>query len=153
MNNQIVHEISPLYNYHQSLYFALLGQKSPEKADQKRIESAIPEKLYHYKFLLHPYRLAVMKMLYNHSRLSSLEIKETLSLSWSDYNNVVNALKKRGYVTVNDDFEDSVVRRFVFLEEAGRLDFQALEHLLRQFLDNAPIVADDDHDSSLMYPM
>lgn len=107
--------------------------------------------MYQYRFLLHPYRLAIMKLLNKYIRLSSLEIKEKLNLSWGEYSNTITSLKKKGYISYSDDFDENSVRRFIHLEEPGRQDFEKLTKLLADFLFYSTDIIDDvDYDNT--YP-
>jgi DNA-directed RNA polymerase specialized sigma subunit len=91
-------------------------------------------------------------MLYTSTKLSSLEIKERLNLSWTEYYNAVNALNKADLIQILEDFdENSLKRQFIVIEDKGRDEYDALISLIDQFVQLAKEFMPNQLDDKL-YP-
>lgn len=128
-----------------------MGQSNRRlKSKERDIQALIPNEMHKYRFILHPFRLSMLKLLDAHFELSSQEIKQTLDLSWSDFSVNINALKKKEYVTVRDDFDDTGRKRqYVTLAKRGEEEYKQLKKLLEQFLTSTANIVIDDSD---LYP-
>ena len=131
--------IQELFQSQSTLYFLLMGQSSiKDKHVENEIKKAIPHKIYDFKFLLQPVRLSITKVLFENIRLSSVELKEILEVSWNEYRNNITALQKKRYVDIVEGFEDAKVTQFVSLTQLGIESYKILTDLLHLFLDNTP---------------
>jgi hypothetical protein len=117
------------------LYTLLIGKsKSINKDIDEKLISNIPLDMLQYKFLMHPTRLAIMKLLFTYDRLSSIEIKSTLQISWSEYQTHIRALQTKLLIKVSDDFDNGSLKQFVYLEPQGRTEYQNLLFMLEEFV-------------------
>ena len=112
----------------------------------------ISEEMSKYRFIMHPFRLSMMKLLYDNYKMSSIDIKEALKLSWADYSNFIKSLKKKEYVSIKEEFDEDSKRQFVYLEEAGRRDYENLVNLLNKFLDKSSEIYPIDSTDDELYP-
>ncbi|MHA2031057.1 MAG: transcriptional regulator [Candidatus Kariarchaeaceae archaeon] len=119
-------------------YIAVLGQSELDESEwKKEIPDKLPPGLIQYRYLMSPIRLSMMKLLYKNFSLTSIEIKNELSISWGDYANHINSLEKRKFVSIQTEFREAVPRQIVYLEELGRQEYEALIELLEKFLETA----------------
>ena len=127
----------------ESLFYALVigSSKSVKNEANKVVLTDIPLEMFQYKFLMNPVRLAIIKMLYVYEKLTSVQIKTSLEISWSDYHTNIRALQSKSYVSVKEEFDEEQLRQFVYIEKNGRQDYQSLVKLLQQF-SNDPLSLD-----------
>ncbi len=63
--------ISEIFQSRTSLYYYVMGQKTIKNNEmQEKIQNAIPKDIYQYKFLLHPVRLSMTKVLYENLKMT-----------------------------------------------------------------------------------
>lgn len=119
---------------------------------EKSYEAEMTARMHHYRHLLHPFRLSVMQLLYTNAKLTSIEIKERLDLSWSDYYNSIRSLEKLGLINVFDDFdEDGSTRQFVMMDQKGKQEYTTFIKLVGQYVDFAKEFI-PDYDGTDLYP-
>jgi DNA-binding MarR family transcriptional regulator len=154
-SKQILQTFSEIFTEKQLMYVAVLGQSKPTDTDwEKQVPKKYRSGLIQYRYLMHPIRLSIMKLLYKNFTLTSQEIKKQLDLSWGDYSNHINSLAKKQFVAIQTEFHDTDQRQVVYLEELGRQEYKALIDLLKEFLKNAEH-ENAEHDlefSDLLYP-
>lgn len=132
---------------------AILGQSDLNESDWiKEIPEKIPPGLIQYRYLMNPIRLSIMKLLYKNFSLTSVEIKNELSISWGDYANHINSLEKRYFVSIQTEFRDAAQCQVVYLEELGRREYATLIDLLQGFLENAKHDFESDKQQSSLFP-
>ena len=129
--------VKELFKSQSVLYYSIIGQsKIPDKDIENEIKKAIPKRIYDYKFLLHPIRLTMIKLLYENLEMNSVELKELMEISWNDYLNHSKSMKKNGYIRIDDGFVDGNKRSILRIEPKGVEEFKALTDLLQLVLDN-----------------
>lgn len=126
--------ISDIFQNRTSAYFYILNQSSKE-IDENTIQPEAQD-IFKYKFLLHPVRLSIMKLLYENIQMTSLEIKEKLGISWNDVGNHITALKEKGYISTDHQFQEGSRKQVVSIEPFGTQEFKVLTELLHLFLDS-----------------
>lgn len=130
--------IKELFQSQTLLYYTLVGQsRLGDKDLESNIRQGIPRNILEFKFLLHPLRLSMTKLLYENLELSSVDIKDILNISWNDYTTHTTALKKKGYINVTDRFIEGNKRQILTLEPKGIQEYKVLLDLLHLFLDNS----------------
>ncbi|MCE7735681.1 MAG: hypothetical protein GPJ54_12435 [Candidatus Heimdallarchaeota archaeon] len=133
---------------------AVLGQsKFNEKDLSEKLNKDIPSEIKKYRFLMHPMRLSIMKQLYKNFTLTSVEIKNEVDMSWGEYASHINSLEKHGFISLHNDFQDGMRVSIVYLEEAGRVEYEALVQLLKNFLEDATHDFFDSKTSNDLYPI
>ncbi|MHA2252225.1 MAG: winged helix-turn-helix domain-containing protein [Candidatus Kariarchaeaceae archaeon] len=145
--------ITQIFNSKKSLYFLFLGHRTRDiNLLEKSYEASMTSAMQQYKHLLHPFRLSIIQLLYINSRLTSIEIKERLDLSWSDFYNSVRRLEKLKLIRVFDDFdEDGSTRQFVILEEEGKQQYGGFINLVGKIVDDVKDLI-PDYDGTDLYP-
>lgn len=142
-----------MFDNNKSLYFTLLGQKSKNTnlLDEK-FEADMKAEMQQFKHIFHPIRLAIMQLLHISSKSSSIEIRNRLDLSMSDYYNSVRSLEKLNFVKVFDDFdENGLTKQFVIMEENGKRVYTKFIKLVGKYVDLAKDFIPDFDDDTL-YP-
>ncbi|MHA2031444.1 MAG: transcriptional regulator [Candidatus Kariarchaeaceae archaeon] len=125
-------------------FLIMLAQQEDEEIF-KTTRDDLPSDMSKYKFLLNPVRLNIMKLLYDNYNLSSVQIKNNLNLSWSDYSHNILALEEREYVIVQTMFQYGTKRTMVYLGDKGKEYYENLIELLHEFLQKQ----DEDYITSL----
>ncbi|MHA2252826.1 MAG: transcriptional regulator [Candidatus Kariarchaeaceae archaeon] len=106
-----------------------------ERYKDQNFKNQIPQELLTYRYLMHPIRLAIMKLLASDDKMRSVEIKHILDISWGEYGNHIKSLEEKGYVELVDEFnEDGHVSQTAYILEAGRTEFIELFELLKKFV-------------------
>ncbi|MCE7734126.1 MAG: helix-turn-helix domain-containing protein [Candidatus Heimdallarchaeota archaeon] len=129
--------VKEIFRSQTNLYFLLMGQHSiPDKKIDREIRNGIPNNLLNYKFLLHPVRLSITKLLYENMEMTSSQIREIVDITWNDYSTHIKALRGKKYIRVTDKFVDGSKKQVVSLEPFGVQEYKILTELLHLFLDN-----------------
>lgn len=130
--------IKELFDSQTVLYYTLIGQsKIGDKEIEEKITDAIPKNLLDSKYLLHPVRMAMLKLLYESLEMSSVELKDIIGITWNDYTTHTVSLKKYGYIRIDDGFIDGKRRQLLSILPKGIEEFKMLMDLLHLFLDNS----------------
>ncbi|MHA2249381.1 MAG: hypothetical protein ACXAD7_03415 [Candidatus Kariarchaeaceae archaeon] len=151
--SQVSDTISDIFNNKKSLYFLFLGHRTSDiNVLEKSYEAEMTSKIQKYRFFLHPFRLSIMQILYTSPKLSSIEIKERLGLSWAYYHNSIRSLVKLNLIRVFDDFdEEGSTRQSVVLEEKGKQEYTSFIKLVGKYVDSAKDFI-PDYDGDELYP-
>ncbi|MHA2252042.1 MAG: transcriptional regulator [Candidatus Kariarchaeaceae archaeon] len=137
-NKHLVGQISEIIDNRPYLFYLVFGQAlSDSKRFEVELKNKFPIDIFNYKFLMQPVRLAITKLLYENSELSSIEIKEILQITWGSYSTHTKALKKKEYILVREEFVDGSVKQILNLSPKGIDQYNSLTDLLQQFLRNA----------------
>lgn len=157
--NHLLVEISQQFNVTEtSIGYLLFNQSQIDEKSEKEIRQAIPQEIINYRYLLHPIRLTIMKLLYNEYQIPSTDIKKALGISWGDFANHSKSLREKGYIEVKDVFNESGIKfQMVYLHEHGREEFEILLGLLQQFLEKGSpfdrlLSEDEPFSSDNLYP-
>lgn len=130
--------IKELFQSQTVLYYTLVGQsKIGDKEIEKEVKGVIPHDIMNYKFLFHPVRLSIIKLLYENLELTSMELKDILRISWNDYYTYAYSLGKKGYIKIEDQFVDGNKRQVLSIENKGIEEYKVLIDLMHLFLDNS----------------
>ncbi|MHA2172436.1 MAG: winged helix-turn-helix domain-containing protein [Candidatus Kariarchaeaceae archaeon] len=111
-----------------------------ERYKDQNYRNQIPQEFLTCRYLMHPVRLAILKLLAGEDKMRSVEIKHILDISWGEYGNHIKSLEEKGYVELVDEFnEDGHVSQTAYIMEAGRTEFLELLELLKKFVaDQSP---------------
>lgn len=90
--------------------------------------------LYKYRFIFNPVRLSIIKWLMRHSRMTTVELKAHLGLSWGVLNTHLEALRKKGYVEINPTINEEGVGTAVYLRPEVSREFNRVISLLKVFI-------------------
>ncbi len=98
-----------------------------------------PPEMLKYKFLMHPVKLAICRVLIENTLISSAEVRKKLGVSWSDYSNQIKALNENGFIDVEDKIVDGSVKQVVSISPSGVEEYNKLISILIAFIDNSPL--------------
>lgn len=117
--------------------FLLLGQNFVGKDNINEIvlREDFPPELLQERFLLHPVRLAMCKILANNPQITSSDLRIRLGISWGDYTGHTKALGEKGYILLEDKIIDGIKKQVISLEPLGITKFRNLVDLLDDYLD------------------
>ncbi|OLS28905.1 MAG: hypothetical protein HeimC2_03430 [Candidatus Heimdallarchaeota archaeon LC_2] len=96
--------------------------------------SKIPEKIFEFKFLMHPVRLSIMKLLVENPYTTSNEIRERLKISWGEFSNHLRNMRKANYIETKDQFIDGIRRQVMVVTDDGNTKYQQLISILTEFI-------------------
>jgi len=94
----------------------------------------IPKEIFELKFLLHPVRMSIMKLVTENPLSTSREIRERLNLSWGEFSTHIGKMKKENYLETKDQFIDGVLRQVMLATEVGNRKYLKLVSTLNEFL-------------------
>jgi hypothetical protein len=132
INNITENTVKRIFNSNTSKYLLVAGNVIRDKPYGSATN--IPPELFEYKALLHPVRMAMMKVLIDNPLMTSVELKEYLNLTWSEYRNQMNVLKKLRYVYITEKFVENSVKQVISVESHGMAEFDKLSKILVEFL-------------------
>lgn len=124
--------IAPIFEGKMSLYYFLLSGQS--KSTHKGSTFEVPAEIYDFKFILHPIRLSILKLLNDYPRMTSIELKHNLKVSWNDLKNHLKILEERVYVVTGKQFVDGSVKKVVEITNLGIQEFITFKELIIKFL-------------------
>lgn len=137
------------------MYLFLLGQKEVRKnlgILEEKLEAALFAELDEYRNILHPLKLSIMQLVYVDNKISSVEVKDKLEISWSDHHRSINSLSKLNFINVIEDFDqEGSKRQFLVITEHGKLEYVRLIKIISKFIDRASELI-PNFDSDLLYP-
>ncbi len=118
---------------------SLLLLLGAHKTDDKYIEELqknMPQDLIKFRYLMHPIRLMIIKLLYSEFSLSSIEIKRVLKITWGEYTSHAKSMQKKGYLDIKEQFTvDASVKQVLFLSEQARVEYEAILELLGDLIE------------------
>lgn len=137
--NQI---LEPVFDNKPSLVYVFIGKNMIEDRKlESKLRSSVPKGLLEFKFLLHPIKLSMMKVLHESMNVSTVELRQELGISWNEFNYHLNQLKKKGYVRVEVDIVDHSFKNVITLETQGIEEFKILQSLLIEFVNSGPDIS------------
>jgi tetratricopeptide (TPR) repeat protein len=102
-----------------------------EELDDKGMEDT-SKQLMEFKFLLNPVKLSIVKILLNHNRFPSAQLRSMLGVSWGKFSTHVDSLVKEGVIRSEKEFVDDKPRTLLSLEPKGYSYFEELRNLLKK---------------------
>ncbi|MCE7734644.1 MAG: hypothetical protein GPJ54_07200 [Candidatus Heimdallarchaeota archaeon] len=139
VSKTIAKEISSVFHNRPSLLYLILSQKNNNPTPtEEELRKSIPIEIFGYKFLMHPVRLAMTKLLFETIELTSIEMKNSLDLSWGDYSSHIKALVKQDYIYIREEFREGSVKQVLTLTDLGHKSYDELKSILFDFLSNSP---------------
>ncbi|MHA2249648.1 MAG: transcriptional regulator [Candidatus Kariarchaeaceae archaeon] len=135
LNKKIIDTLSEVIDYRPYLFYLFFGQSLTDNSKvETDLKYQIPHEIYNFKFLMHPVRLTMVKLLIDKIELNSIEIKGLVNISWGAYSNHVKSLKKKGYIDIREEFKDGSVRQIISLTPFGIKQYNSLSNLLDRFI-------------------
>ncbi|MCE7733496.1 MAG: hypothetical protein GPJ54_01370 [Candidatus Heimdallarchaeota archaeon] len=101
------------------------------------LDKVIPHELYDYKFLLHPMRLAMCRILIEHTTVATKKLREMMGLSWSDLSTHTRAMKDKNLIHIEESTEDGKFVQVISLEPLGVINYQKLTQILLEVIDES----------------
>lgn len=132
INSATKNTVKRIFNGDTSKYLLVAGNVFRDKKYGSATD--VPPELFECKPLLHPLRMAMMKVLIDNPLMTSVELKEYLDLSWSEFRTQMTVLKKLKYVHVTDKFIENNVKQVISVEAYGITEFNKLSKALFEFL-------------------
>lgn len=150
---EVSERISNIFTNKKSLYFLFLGHKTQDiNLMNNKLEAEMTSEMHNYRHIIHPFKLSIMNLLFTNPKISSIEVRNRLGLSMSEYYNTIRSLEKRKFIQVFDDFgEDGSTRQFVMLEDTGRDIYSNFIKLIGRYTDKIKDFI-PDYDGTDLYP-
>lgn len=92
-------------------------------------------KLLPLKFILNPVRLFVIRILNSYFRYPASELRKMLNIPWGTFNDHLEALKKRGLIESQREFDNHCPRNIIYLTSNGASEYSKLESILQCIID------------------
>ena len=109
-----------------------------EKIDPE-LAKEFPAEILDQKFLLHPVRMSICKLLSEYQNITSMELRGKLGVSWSDFSAHTKALKEKGFIHVEDRVIEDSFRQVISFEPLGLEKYEKLVDILIEFIDQSSI--------------
>lgn len=139
LNDSTKSIVQQIFGPYTSSYF-VIGKNfiQKEKIDPE-LAKEFPSEILDHKFLLHPVRLSICKLLSEYMSLTSNELRKKLGISWSDFSTHSKALKEKGLVHLEDKIIDGSFRQMISFEPLGLEKYENLIDILIEFIDKSSI--------------
>lgn len=123
------------------LSLLMLITKNAKKIGPEDIKETIPPELMDHKYLIHPVRMSILKLLILNDQLPSSEIRQLLGITWGEYYSNLKSMEERGYIEVENTLNlEANLLVTIEITELGRSSYEELIELLKLFTDReAPI--------------
>jgi DNA-binding MarR family transcriptional regulator len=105
------------------------------KEKEINILGDVPNELINEKFILHPIRLAMLKLLAINPGVTPSELKKTLDISWGAYSSNIKALEDRGLCLMKDEVINNSFKQVIKITPQGISKYNYITELLAQYLD------------------
>ncbi|MCE7735556.1 MAG: helix-turn-helix transcriptional regulator, partial [Candidatus Heimdallarchaeota archaeon] len=120
-------------------YF-VIGQNFISKENiNEKLEKEFPPEMLKHKYLMHPARLAICRVLIQNTIISSAEIRKKLDISWADFSNQIRSLKENELIISEDRIIDGSVKQVVSITPIGIEQYNKLISVLIAFIDESPM--------------
>ncbi|MHA2252776.1 MAG: transcriptional regulator [Candidatus Kariarchaeaceae archaeon] len=112
-----------------------MAETSPEIIDYDSVpfpdnmDKVSPVDLLQYSFILNPIRLLIIKILNDHDKIVSSELRKMLGISWGKFTTHIDALSEKAYLSCSQIFIDGSPKRVFFIEARGRDVFYKLQKI------------------------
>ncbi len=112
-----------------------------DNIDSDEFQASIPNELLSHRYLMHPIRITIMKLLSSNDYLPSFEIRQILGITWGEYNTHLKSLESKGFIEIRNTFsEKAELIITLFVTTKGQYEYQELLDLLVKFTQkDAPI--------------
>ena len=144
-NKQIIKDFSQEFNLsNYGLASLVTGvYRVDSRYQEDDFQKMVPQELLKYRYLMHPTRLSIMKLLNHQTKMRSTEIKHLLNISWGEFSTHTKSLQDKGFIEMIDEFnEDGHVVQTVYIRPKGTTEFLELLTLLQQFVTYMSPVSD-----------
>lgn len=140
-NESIDNIISSFTDVNPEVVYLITGANRCDLSKQlkKEFQSQVPPELYQLKFLLHPVKLSILKILSENVSITNIALKNELGISWADVNNNLKLMRNKDLLRIKDNFVDNNVRKVVYITPHGSKQFDFLRITLMDFLNIADI--------------
>ncbi|MCE7735418.1 MAG: hypothetical protein GPJ54_11110 [Candidatus Heimdallarchaeota archaeon] len=131
--------LQPVFNSNPSIIYVFIANNFIEDGNlEKEIKDEIPKEIFDFKFLLHPVKLSILKILYENVSIISAELRTQLGISWSELTSHLKKLTQKRYIIVEIKFVEGSLKNVVSMEPHGIKEFERLQKALLEFIDSSP---------------
>ena len=136
----------------------LLGQKSDKDPNYiKELQNNLQHELLNYRYLLHPTRLMMLKLLYGEYKLPSSIMRQVLDISWGEFATHRSSLLEKGYIEMSYFSSSGSIDHMLYLTEQGKQEYETVISLLVQLAEEKTpyhylIHAEDIEQNDPFYP-
>ncbi|OLS26073.1 MAG: hypothetical protein HeimC2_16950, partial [Candidatus Heimdallarchaeota archaeon LC_2] len=117
--------------------YLLLASGVQKTSEDDTIGTHIPKSLFKHKFLMHPVRLAMMKILTENQVVTSIELKNKLDLSWGEFSHHLTNMKKHHLIQIDDKFIDGITKQAITVTIVGNKQYVNLVKILHEFFSSS----------------
>ncbi len=131
--------LTDVFGDYSSSYF-VIGKNLIERSSiDPQLEKDFPPDLLNHKFLMHPIRLAMVKILMENTLITSAELRQRLGISWGDFSTHSKALRGKKYIATEDKIVDGSILQVISIEQIGIDQYESLIQILISFIDQSPL--------------
>ncbi|MCE7736527.1 MAG: hypothetical protein GPJ54_16720 [Candidatus Heimdallarchaeota archaeon] len=132
----IIRNLNQKFDLNDKSVLLLLGAHKTDDKYIEELQKNMPQGLINYRYLMHPIRLMIIKLLYSEFSLSSIEIKKVLKITWGEYTSHAKSMVKKGYLDIKEQFTvDASVKQVLFLSKQARVEYEAILELLGDLIE------------------
>jgi DNA-binding MarR family transcriptional regulator len=84
---------------------------------------------------MHPIRLAMIKILYDNYKLTTIELKQILQLDKNSFHNNLNSLEKDRLIEITKELTENGITNIVELKHDTQIKYEEFTRAIIEFLD------------------
>ena len=131
---KVLNEVSSLFNGNKTIGYVFWDiSQDDDSVNNTPLE--IPTQILGFKYFFHPVRLSILKLLSDHIKLSTVELRDSLDISWNVLNPHLLSLQENEYVSIKSDFSDGKLRKVIQITPNAITTFNEFKILLIEFLE------------------
>lgn len=131
--------VKSIFGAYASSYFTIGQNIISKEAIEEEKEKLFPPEILDQKFLMHPIRLSMCKILTELTSMPSAELRQELGITWGDFATHSKALKAKGFIRADDNFVEGAVGQIINIEPLGVEKYEKLIATLINFIDQSPL--------------
>ena len=138
-SSELISTVSQNFELSSTALVALIT-KNNVNIDEDTIQS-LPRELLNFKYLMHPIRMGILKLLAANDTLPSAEVRQILGITWGEYYTHLQSLETKGYIETSHTFnENTDLTVTLFITEYGRIEYEKFMKILKDYVNkDAPI--------------
>jgi DNA-binding MarR family transcriptional regulator len=118
-------------------YYIIGANFISKKRISSELDKVIPSELYDHKFLLHPMRLAMCRILIEHTTVPTVKLREMMGVSWSDLSTHTRAMNYKNLIHIEEVVDNDKFVQVISLEPSGLQQYQKLTQILLEVIDES----------------
>ena len=98
--------------------------------DDEFIDLTISDQLGNFKYLIHPVRITILRLLFYYTRITRSRLQKTLGINSGVFENHLSQLSKNGVIDIEKEFVDNRSRVAIYINSYGIDEYKKFKKVL-----------------------